>query len=177
VSGELSVRPTARVILLDEDDRLFLLRIHDPAAARGLNPIPSDFWLKQAYVGQSGKLKVRLRYWERHRPHLGHRIVLRNGKQGTRLGVEQIAIEWFREFVKKNPDWTLLNKINAISPGNPGYKDAIKAGKAAIKKSLENPSGDEFDDPGGENFDLPGAFYSDLGGCAISQWHGLMCTF
>lgn len=43
--GGLPVRPTARVILLDQDDRLFLLRIHDPAAARGLNPIQPDFWL------------------------------------------------------------------------------------------------------------------------------------
>jgi 8-oxo-dGTP pyrophosphatase MutT (NUDIX family) len=32
-------------VLLDEDDRLLMLRIHDPAAARGLNPIPADFWL------------------------------------------------------------------------------------------------------------------------------------
>jgi 8-oxo-dGTP pyrophosphatase MutT (NUDIX family) len=39
------VRPAARVVLLDEDDRLLMLRIHDPSAARGPNPITADFWL------------------------------------------------------------------------------------------------------------------------------------
>jgi 8-oxo-dGTP pyrophosphatase MutT (NUDIX family) len=55
VCGELPVRPTARVILLDEDDRLFLLRIHDPAAARGINPITPDFWLLSGGGVQAGE--------------------------------------------------------------------------------------------------------------------------
>jgi 8-oxo-dGTP pyrophosphatase MutT (NUDIX family) len=39
------IRPTARVVLLDDQDRLLMLRIHDPAATRGPNPITADFWL------------------------------------------------------------------------------------------------------------------------------------
>ena len=38
---QLRTRPTARVVLLDEDDRLLMLRIHDPATTL---PTP-DFWL------------------------------------------------------------------------------------------------------------------------------------
>lgn len=39
------IRPAARVVLLDDDDRVLMLRIHDPAVTRGPNPITADFWL------------------------------------------------------------------------------------------------------------------------------------
>jgi 8-oxo-dGTP pyrophosphatase MutT (NUDIX family) len=39
------LRPTARVVLLDEDDRVLMLKIHDPSSTRGPHPIPADFWL------------------------------------------------------------------------------------------------------------------------------------
>ncbi|RZU48827.1 NUDIX domain-containing protein [Krasilnikovia cinnamomea] len=42
---DVKIRPSARVVLLDEDDRVLMLKIHDPAAARGPNPITADFWL------------------------------------------------------------------------------------------------------------------------------------
>ncbi len=42
---DVKIRPTARVVLLDESDRLLMLKIHDPSAARGPNPIAADFWL------------------------------------------------------------------------------------------------------------------------------------
>jgi 8-oxo-dGTP pyrophosphatase MutT (NUDIX family) len=43
------------VVLLDENDRLLMLRIHDPAATRGLNPIPADFWLLVGGGVQAGE--------------------------------------------------------------------------------------------------------------------------
>ncbi|SCL40320.1 ADP-ribose pyrophosphatase YjhB, NUDIX family [Micromonospora pallida] len=45
MSVAAKVRPTARVVLLDENDQLLMLRIHDPSATRGPNPLPADFWL------------------------------------------------------------------------------------------------------------------------------------
>jgi 8-oxo-dGTP pyrophosphatase MutT (NUDIX family) len=40
------VRRAARVLLLDTDDRLLMLQIHDPSALLGPNPLPTaDFWL------------------------------------------------------------------------------------------------------------------------------------
>jgi 8-oxo-dGTP pyrophosphatase MutT (NUDIX family) len=42
---DVKVRSSARVVLLDEDDRLLMLKIHDPSATRGPNPVPADFWL------------------------------------------------------------------------------------------------------------------------------------
>ncbi|NUT32394.1 MAG: NUDIX domain-containing protein [Hamadaea sp.] len=39
------IRPAARVVLLDDRDRLLLLKIHDPSVTRGPNPIPAEFWL------------------------------------------------------------------------------------------------------------------------------------
>ncbi|GAB1644491.1 NUDIX hydrolase [Krasilnikovia sp. MM14-A1259] len=42
---DVTIRPSARVVLLDEDDRVLMLKIHDPSAARGPNPITPDFWL------------------------------------------------------------------------------------------------------------------------------------
>ncbi len=42
---DIKVRPSARVVLLDETDRLLMLRIHDPSVTRGPNPITADFWL------------------------------------------------------------------------------------------------------------------------------------
>jgi 8-oxo-dGTP pyrophosphatase MutT (NUDIX family) len=45
VPEEIKTRPTARVVLLDEEDRLLMLQIHDPGATRGPNPITADFWL------------------------------------------------------------------------------------------------------------------------------------
>lgn len=42
---EIKTRPTARVVLLDDEDRLLMLQIHDPGAIRGPNPITADFWL------------------------------------------------------------------------------------------------------------------------------------
>lgn len=55
MGGDLGVRPAARVILLDAPDRLFMLRVHDPAAARGLNPITADFWLLTGGGVQAGE--------------------------------------------------------------------------------------------------------------------------
>ena len=45
MSEEIRTRPTARVVLLDDEDRLLMLQIHDPTATRGPNPITADFWL------------------------------------------------------------------------------------------------------------------------------------
>jgi 8-oxo-dGTP pyrophosphatase MutT (NUDIX family) len=45
MSEQVRKRPAARVMVLDPDDRLLMLQIHDPAAVNGLNPIPTDFWL------------------------------------------------------------------------------------------------------------------------------------
>jgi 8-oxo-dGTP pyrophosphatase MutT (NUDIX family) len=45
VSGSLRVRQSARVVLLDDRDRVLLLQIHDLSVTRGPNPIPADFWL------------------------------------------------------------------------------------------------------------------------------------
>lgn len=42
---EIKIRPSARVLLLDADDRVFMFRIHDPSATQGPNPITADFWL------------------------------------------------------------------------------------------------------------------------------------
>jgi ADP-ribose pyrophosphatase YjhB (NUDIX family) len=45
VTEAILVRPTARVLLLDDAGRVLLLRIHDPSVTRGPHPIPADFWL------------------------------------------------------------------------------------------------------------------------------------
>jgi 8-oxo-dGTP pyrophosphatase MutT (NUDIX family) len=48
VIDDLEHLPTSqrvRVVLLDADDRLLMLRIHDEGATRGVNPIVADFWL------------------------------------------------------------------------------------------------------------------------------------
>jgi 8-oxo-dGTP pyrophosphatase MutT (NUDIX family) len=45
VSEEIKTRPTARVVLLDDEDRVLMLKIHDPSVTRGPNPITADFWL------------------------------------------------------------------------------------------------------------------------------------
>jgi 8-oxo-dGTP pyrophosphatase MutT (NUDIX family) len=45
VPDDIKVRPTARVVLLDQSDRLLMLSIHDPSATSGPNPITADFWL------------------------------------------------------------------------------------------------------------------------------------
>ncbi len=42
---DIKIRPSARVVLLDDADRLLMLRIHDSSATRGPNPITADFWL------------------------------------------------------------------------------------------------------------------------------------
>ena len=42
---DITIRPAARVVLLDDTDRLLMLRIHDPSATRGPNPVTADFWL------------------------------------------------------------------------------------------------------------------------------------
>ncbi len=42
---QIRTRPTARVALLDPDDRLLMLRIHDPAAMRSMRLPTPDFWL------------------------------------------------------------------------------------------------------------------------------------
>ncbi|MCW2503413.1 MAG: mutator MutT protein [Actinomycetia bacterium] len=43
--AEITLRPSARVVLLDADDRLLMLKLHDPSVTRGPNPITADFWL------------------------------------------------------------------------------------------------------------------------------------
>ncbi|MEV6964520.1 NUDIX domain-containing protein [Hamadaea sp. NPDC051192] len=44
--GEIKIRRAARVLLLDADDRVLMLKIHDPSAVRGPGRLPSmDFWL------------------------------------------------------------------------------------------------------------------------------------
>jgi ADP-ribose pyrophosphatase YjhB (NUDIX family) len=45
VADQIRTRPTARVALLDPDDRLLMLRIHDPAAMRSMKLPTPDFWL------------------------------------------------------------------------------------------------------------------------------------
>jgi 8-oxo-dGTP pyrophosphatase MutT (NUDIX family) len=45
VPEDIKIRPSARVVLLDDADRLLMLRIHDPSATRGPNSITADFWL------------------------------------------------------------------------------------------------------------------------------------
>jgi 8-oxo-dGTP pyrophosphatase MutT (NUDIX family) len=42
---QIRLRPSARVVLLDADDRLLMLKLHDPSVTRGPNPISADFWL------------------------------------------------------------------------------------------------------------------------------------
>jgi 8-oxo-dGTP pyrophosphatase MutT (NUDIX family) len=58
------VRPTARVLLLDADDRVLLLRIHDPGATRGPQPITADFWLLVGGGVQRGESHVEAAYRE-----------------------------------------------------------------------------------------------------------------
>ena len=41
----IKTRPAARVVLLDDEDRVLMLKIHDPSATRGPNPSTADFWL------------------------------------------------------------------------------------------------------------------------------------
>lgn len=41
----LPLRPTSRIVLLDPDNRVLMLRVHDPAAVTGPNALPTpDFW-------------------------------------------------------------------------------------------------------------------------------------
>jgi ADP-ribose pyrophosphatase YjhB (NUDIX family) len=82
-------RPTARVVLLDAADRLLLLRIHDPSATQGPQPLPADFWLlvgggvrpgetyeaaaRREVVEETGLRNVTIGHcvWTRERPMLG----------------------------------------------------------------------------------------------------------
>lgn len=45
MADQIRTRPTARVVLLDPDDRLLMLRIHDPAAMQTMKLPAPDFWL------------------------------------------------------------------------------------------------------------------------------------
>ena len=45
VPDQIRTRPTARVALLDSENRLLMLRIHDPAAMRSMKLPAPDFWL------------------------------------------------------------------------------------------------------------------------------------
>lgn len=45
VTDQIRTRPTTRVALLDPDNRLLMLRIHDPAAMRSMKLPTPDFWL------------------------------------------------------------------------------------------------------------------------------------
>ena len=42
---DVRTRASARVVILDDDDRVLMLQIHDPSAERGPNPITADFSL------------------------------------------------------------------------------------------------------------------------------------
>jgi len=64
VHEDIKIRPSARVVLLDDADRLFMLRIHDPSATRGPNPITADFWLLIGGGVQAGETYEQAAYRE-----------------------------------------------------------------------------------------------------------------
>lgn len=61
---EIKTRPSARVVLLDDEDRVLMLKIHDPSATRGPNPITADFWLLVGGGVQPGETYEQAAYRE-----------------------------------------------------------------------------------------------------------------
>jgi len=64
VPEETKTRLSARVLLLDDEDRVLMLKIHDPAATRGPNPITADFWLLVGGGVQPGETYEQAAYRE-----------------------------------------------------------------------------------------------------------------
>ena len=61
---DIRIRSSARVVLLDNADRLLMLQIHDPSATRGPNPITADFWLLVGGGVQPGETYEQAAYRE-----------------------------------------------------------------------------------------------------------------
>jgi 8-oxo-dGTP pyrophosphatase MutT (NUDIX family) len=85
------IRPTARVVLLDTDDRLLLLRIHDPSVTVGPQPIAADFWLLVGGGVQAGETHEEAAYRE---------VVEETGLRDVAIG----ACLWTRERPMRAPD-------------------------------------------------------------------------
>jgi 8-oxo-dGTP pyrophosphatase MutT (NUDIX family) len=64
VPEDIKIRPSARVVLLDDADRLLMLRIHDSSATRGPNPITADLWLLVGGGVQAGETYEQAAYRE-----------------------------------------------------------------------------------------------------------------
>lgn len=87
---DITIRPTARVVLLDDADRLLMLRIHDPSATRGPNPITADFWLLIGGGVQPGETYEQAAYRE---------VVEETGIRDATIG----RCVWTQEKLVSNP--------------------------------------------------------------------------
>jgi len=90
----VKTRPSARVVLLDGADRLLMLRIHDPSATRGPNPITADFWLLVGGGVQPGETYEQAAYRE---------VVEETGIREVSIG----RCVWTQEKLVSNPDGEL----------------------------------------------------------------------
>jgi 8-oxo-dGTP pyrophosphatase MutT (NUDIX family) len=94
VQEDIKIRPSARVVLLDDADRLLMLRIHDPSATRGPNPITADFWLLVGGGVQPGETYEQAAYRE---------VIEETGMQDVSIG----RCVWTQEKLVSNPSGEL----------------------------------------------------------------------
>jgi 8-oxo-dGTP pyrophosphatase MutT (NUDIX family) len=94
VPEDTKIRPSARVVLLDDADRLLMLRIHDPSATRGPNPITADFWLLVGGGVQPGETYEQAAYRE---------VVEETGMRDVSIG----RCLWTQEKLVTNPSGEL----------------------------------------------------------------------
>ena len=85
----IRLRPSARVVLLDGDDRLLMLQIHDPYANRGPNPITEDFWL---LVG--GGVEPGETYEQAARREVGEETGIDDVTIGRCVWTQEKVVEW-----------------------------------------------------------------------------------
>jgi 8-oxo-dGTP pyrophosphatase MutT (NUDIX family) len=94
VQEDIKIRLSARVVLLDDADRLLMLRIHDPSATRGPNPITADFWLLVGGGVQPGETYEQAAYRE---------VIEETGMQDVSIG----RCVWTQEKLVSNPSGEL----------------------------------------------------------------------
>lgn len=83
-------RPTARVVLLDPDNRVLLLNAHDISSTKGINPLPRpDFWL---LVG--GGLEPGEDFETALRREIHEEIGLDNVALGAEVGRREKTVSW-----------------------------------------------------------------------------------
>lgn len=110
--ADIKVRRSARVVLLDDDDRLLLLRVHDPAAPLGPNPLPVDFWLLPGGGLQPGETFAQAAYRE----------------VGEETGLRDVVIGrcvWTQEKVVRGPSGKTVLAISRYFVGRVSSAGAV----------------------------------------------------